>query len=115
VSKAFKDTYPVGFPFAGTFHSGGVTPGPRTRESVALVRGEERIRTPEQELEMSEAIREQSSGGAAGDVVIEQITIHGDGHATVRIDGRDFEQAVRNVVRAQPGTGRITPGGARGF
>jgi hypothetical protein len=115
VAKAFENTYPVGFPFAGTFHTGGVTPGPRNAEAVALVRGQERIRTPEQELAMAEAIREQSGGAANGDVVIEQITLDGDGHATVRIGGRDFEQAVRNVVRAQPGTGRITPGGARGF
>jgi hypothetical protein len=117
VLRQFKESYPVGFPFAGKFHSGGITPGPQGQESLALVRSGERIRTPEQELEMAEAIRGISSsisaeGGSAP--VIEHITIHGDGSATVRFEGRDFEQAVRNVVRGAPMTGRITPGGARG-
>ncbi len=51
-------------PFAGTFHSGGVTPGPRNQESVALVRGGEPIFTPDQAMALGSAIREPSEADA---------------------------------------------------
>jgi hypothetical protein len=59
------------------FHSGGTMPGPRTREGVALLRGEERIRTPEQEIQMAEAIRDvgRGDGRDAAEVPIIQVIV----------------------------------------
>jgi TP901 family phage tail tape measure protein len=96
------------------FHEGGVMPGPPTQEAPALLRGRERIRTPEQELEMAQGIRAASAPAGRGDL---QVRVHGDIHTsrpeepiTVEeiVGSRRFKRAVRTV----PG-GRPTKGGAR--
>jgi chaperonin cofactor prefoldin len=58
------------------FHQGGVMPGPPAQEGLAVLRGLERIRTPEQELELAEGIQ----GIGEGDLTALQVQaiIHGD-------------------------------------
>lgn len=87
-------------PYAGKAHTGAIVPGPPNQEKTMIVRGQERIRTPEQELAMAESIRGATSPLAArgGPPVIEHLTIHSDGSATMRYEGEEFEAAVRKVT-----------------
>ncbi len=113
--ELFDATYPVGAPFAGVFHDGGVTPGPYRRESLALVRGEERIRTPEQEVELAASIRDLAGGGSGG---APEIAFYVNGDIVQEAgDSRPPAEAVVNgqrlpfSIRGASVTGRHTPGG----
>jgi hypothetical protein len=95
------------------FHTGGTVIGPAGREMPIMALGKERIRTPEQELEMAESIRGLGEGTGSGPPTIEAIHIYPDGRATMRYEGQEFEMAVKRVVRGTRGVGQMTPGGAR--
>jgi hypothetical protein len=95
------------------FHSGGVTPGPATREFPALLKGHETIRTAEQEVGLISAIQGIAGGGGSGDLLVE-VNVLG------KIDS-DYEDPVEVVLR-DPKTkrmvqrtrgGRVTAAGAR--
>lgn len=99
VLKQFEASYPLpSLPFAGTFHSGGTIAGPSSQEFMAKVRGEEHVLTPKQMAALTPA--DESTAGEAP--VIERLVIHPDGSATMRYRGREFETAVREVVRSTP-------------
>jgi hypothetical protein len=95
-------------PFAGTFHSGGVTPGPRNQESVALVQGGEPIFTPDQIQALGGVVREPSSseGGSAPHVNV--IVEKGAGVDVSKIR-TEIAQADRRGARGA-GRGLATPG-----
>lgn len=105
VLSQFEASYPL--PFAGTFHSGGTIAGPSSQEYMAKVRGTEHVLTSEQMAALTPA-GEATAGGAP---VIERLVIHPDGSATMRYEGREFETAVREVVRSTP----PAPGRGNGF
>lgn len=113
-STAFDNAYPNGAmpPYAGKAHTGAIVPGPPTEERTMILRGQERIRTPEQELAMARAIRE--TGGQGGGMPIVETHVHGD-----IISDRDdpVETVLRDprtkrVIQRTRG-GRVTAGGAR--
>jgi len=89
------------------FHSGGTVPGASSQESPIMALGRERIRTPEQELALAQAIH--GLGGGEADPSIEIHFYEGERRALVRHGGREFEANVRSVK----GVGLRTPGGAR--
>jgi Phage tail lysozyme len=114
--RDFSATYPAGVfpPYAGKAHSGAVVPGPPTQEKTMILRGQERIRTPEQELALAESARRAGSGGDAVPQLIVNGSIvqeAGDTRDPVEavINDRRFPVAVRQVAMG----GRVTPGGAR--
>jgi hypothetical protein len=114
VFRDFDGTYPIGAfpPYAGKAHSGAVVPGPPNRERTMIVRGQERIRTPEQELAMAESARRLGSDAVPQLVVNGNIVQEpGDTRDPVEaiINDRRFPIAVRQVAMG----GRVTPGGAR--
>ncbi len=88
-------------PYAGMAHSGAIVPGPPTQESVMLVRGGERIRTPEQELALAASIRrmvaDPSQAGGPKGLVIEELNFYKDGEVTAKIGGEEIEARVRAV------------------
>lgn len=94
--EEYLKAYP---PYVGRFHDGGVVPGPPGTERTAIVQPQERIRTPEQELEMAEAIR--GVGAQGGGLVIEKLTIHSDGSASARIDGQELRALVKQTIRGE--------------
>jgi hypothetical protein len=94
VLSGFDQSYP---PSGGVFHSGGTVPGPASAEKLALVRGQERIRTPEQEIAMAQGIR--GLGGGGGDLVIEQLIVNADGSVTAKVAGKEIKGLVREVIR----------------
>lgn len=99
----FNKAYPLP-PFAGIFHGGGVTPGPRTQETLALLTGEERVRPQRQEDELAETIQaldRESDGNAGAGLVIERLTVHGDGSVTARVDGQEMRAIAKEVVREE--------------
>lgn len=84
--------------FAGSFHTGGIVPGPASQERMALVKGQETIRTVEQERALAPA------GVAASDV---QVVVHGDivsdrrDPVEVMVGDRRFAAAVKKVTRGE--------------
>ena len=103
VSDTLRDTiakFNVSYPFAGTFHTGGVVPGPSSAEAMALVRGGETVFTPEQ----MQALGSSSAGGFN----IEKLAIYdnGDGTATIDIDGQQFRRRVEEINRSTSPRGR---------
>jgi len=115
VLQDFNATYPVGNfpPYAGKAHTGAIVPGPPNQERTMIVRGQERIRTPEQELALAESARRTGGGEAAPQVVVNGNIVQepGDTRDPVEaiINDRRFPVAVRRVAMG----GRVTPGGAR--
>lgn len=96
------------------FHTGGQILGPANREVPIMAKVGETMLTERE----TAAVEAMAAMGAAGDsssphVNIESIVVHGDGRATVRYEGREFEAAVERVTRKTRGTGVLTPGGAR--
>jgi hypothetical protein len=65
-------------PYAGEAHVGAVVPGPPTQERTMIVRGQERIRTPEQELALAESIRGMTEGGDGASIGDVRVLVHGD-------------------------------------
>lgn len=113
-STAFDNAYPNGAmpPYAGKAHSGAIVPGPPTEERTMILRGQERIRTPEQELAMARAIRE--GGGYGGGMPIVETHVHGD-IVTDRDDPVETvlrDPRTKRVIQRTRG-GRVTAGGAR--
>lgn len=100
VSEAQRNTigeFLKDYPFP-RFHSGGVYPGPRSNEGLALLRGEERIRTPEQEIELAESIRGITAPGGGG-LTIEKLVVHTDGTVEAWVGGQ--RQEVRAMVKEE--------------
>lgn len=94
------------------FHTGGIVPGPVTREVPAVLKGQERIRTPEQEAALASEIRGLGQPGA-GDISVEVIvkgnivSSEPDPVETVLRDSR-----TGRVIKRTSG-GRPTAGGPR--
>jgi hypothetical protein len=119
VGRDFKAAYPVGVfpPYAGKAHTGAIVPGPPTQERTMIVKGREGIFTQEQMAAM---------GGGVGTFSAPEVKVvingdirqePGDTRDPVELvigDAR-FAPAVQQAARDGRGTGRITPGGARGF
>jgi hypothetical protein len=94
------------YPFAGTFHTGGVIPGPSNAESLALVRGRETVLTPEQMDAMG------SGAIDPGDVAVH---VHGTiisdlpDPVEVVIGDRRYRKSVEEIQRSAPLRGRSAP------
>lgn len=96
--------------FAGVYHDGGIIPGPASRESVAIVRGQEMVLNREQQAALAPA--------AGGDV---QVIVHGDiisdrrDPVEVMVGDRRFTAAVKKVTRGESrGAIRGLPSGGGG-
>ncbi|HYJ21483.1 MAG TPA: hypothetical protein VEW07_05600 [Solirubrobacterales bacterium] len=79
-------------PFAGTFHGGGVTPGPRTQESLALMQGRETIFNEAQTAALGGMLREPTSHQVT-------VNVHEGGEVDVEIDDRKVEAIVNRMGR----------------
>lgn len=95
-------------PYAGKAHSGAVVPGPPNQEKTMVVRGQERIRTPEQEVALAAAIRDSAASPAASaaDGAQIQVLVHGDiissrrDPVEVLIGDERFKAKVREINHA---------------
>lgn len=117
VLRDFNASYPVGQfpPYAGKAHSGAIVPGRPGEEKTMIVQGQERIRTPEQELRLAEGIKGTTGGeGAVPQFIVNGDIVQGAGETRDPVEmvlgDRRFPIAVRRVAMG----GRATPGGARG-
>jgi hypothetical protein len=98
-------------PFGGIAHTGAIVPGPAGAERTMVLEAGERIRTPEQEIELATAIR-----GIGGDGVT--VNVNGDivqepGDPRPAIEVRDSSGNRIKEVQSTPGTGRRHPGAFR--
>ena len=81
--------------FAGLprLHTGGVVPGPPTQEKTMVLTGQERVRTPEQEIDLAEGIR-----GLGGQPSVTVNFFEGEG-AEVLVNGEEVDARINHYDR----------------
>lgn len=100
----FNKAYPLP-PYAGKAHTGAIVPGPAGAERTMILRSGEGVFTQEQMDKLSRVDPAAATAPPSGPPSIDQLIIHPDGRVTMRYEGRDFETAVKKVVRTT-GIGR---------